>query len=93
MDILKSIKKALKETGGQPPWSCGLDSERASKASLGAWSLLTEEERLGISRFNPSKILRNNLIYKLHKEGFTQFVLHQLSGLSFGQIKRITVKK
>jgi hypothetical protein len=39
-------------------WGYGFDSQRASEASLGAWKVLTEEERLGVSRCNPYRSLR-----------------------------------
>lgn len=93
MDILQRIEKALKETGNESLWDYGFNLQKGSKASLGAWRLLTEAERLGVSRFNPSKVFRNEIINLLHDQGFNQRVLHHLSGLSLGQIKRITAVK
>ena len=93
MDALQRIEKALEESGGELLWDYGFNPEQGCKASLGAWRLLTEAERLGISRFNPSKVFRNEVINVLHKKRFNQYILHQLSGLSFSQIKRITAKK
>lgn len=93
MDALQRIEKALEESGGESLWDYGFDPKRASKKSLWSWLLLTEAERLGVSRFNPSKMFRNEVINLLHRKRFNQHILHQLSSLSLSQIKRITAEK
>jgi len=94
MDPIQRIRKGIKESGAVPLWDYGFDETRASKKSIGAWSLLTETEKLCVSRFNPSKTARNQMIKFLLKNfGFSQHILHELSGLSLGQLKRVTPEK
>jgi len=94
VNLLQRIEKAVRESGGEPLWDYGFDPKRASKKGLGAWRLLTEAERLSVSRSNPSKTARNQMIKLLMGNfGFSQRILHELSGLSLGQVKRITPKK
>jgi len=75
---------------GEPLWDYGLDIDRASQEALSAWRLLNRSERLIVSKLNPAKDLRDEMIRTLSREfGFRQVVLVQLSGLSRSHISRI----
>jgi hypothetical protein len=94
MNILERIRKYL-DSEGAYPWGLGFDknSDSASKEVLVAWGLLSIEEKLAISKNNPFIAERKKYLLKLRRQGFSQPVLIELSGLSMGTIKRILLKK
>ena len=92
MNILERIKKYLNEVG-KHPWVVGFNANGASKEALIAWRMLFVEEKLAISKNNPFVAERKKYLLKLRRQGFSQPVLMELSGLSMGTIKRILLKK
>ena len=61
MDLRNRLREYLKIRRGRLPWEHGL-KEKATGKALAVWELLTPEDRLIISCFNPFRRVRNNLI-------------------------------
>jgi len=93
MDIIERINYFLERKPGKLPWAHGCDPEKISKEALVIWKLLTEPERLLISRNCPLKRSRNRILFELKKLGVEAVILCELSGLSKSYITKSTVLK
>lgn len=86
-DILDRIRKMLAETTPFP-WGYGCDPGSLSERAERAWKLLTEEERLAISRKNPFRRNRDEVLRGLHQSGLIYRILSELSGLTSRTVER-----
>ena len=93
MELFDRISGYLRREHGKLPWSCGFIPDKASEKAASAWEILSQEERLMISRYSPFKRVRNQLICDLHRLGLTQAILSELSGIPQRTIEYITARK
>lgn len=79
--------------GKQNLWSYGFDEKQAPSNAIEAWKLLSEVERLLISRFNPSRVSRDLTLKTLNEDlKLDQIILVHLSGLSRSTVSRVLAK-
>ena len=90
LDNLGEIKRFAKERGGDLPWDFGSNPGGLSKKSRIIWEMLSIENKLLISKFNPFLGDRNLGLRRLNRRGLSQKILSEISGLGLSMIKRIT---
>ena len=88
---LEETKRFIDNSGGNLPWDFGANPGGFSKKSRVIWEMLSIEDRLLVSRFNPFLGDRNLGLRRLNRRGLRQKILSEISGLSLSMIKRITV--
>ena len=90
--VAERLEKHLSKKGNSRPWAYGMKGE-LSKEARGVWELLSEKEKLLVSRHCPSKNERNRQISTLRDLGVTYPVLSEISGLSIRTISYIVGSK
>lgn len=92
IDDFRDRIEALVE-GKQTLWPYGFDEKQAPSNAIEVWKLLSKVERLLISRFNPSRVSRDETLRSLNEDlKLDQKILVRLSGLSRSTISRILAK-
>lgn len=79
-DTLQRIEAVLDLTFPDIPWDFGAKNPLSEKAAA-AWESLTVAERLAISRHNPYRTCRKDILFRLHEQGLSYRILSEISGL------------
>lgn len=89
MEIYSRLEKLIADPGVNLPWPYGFDPKTGSEEARAVWHLLTEVERLAISRHNPFKLERDKAISVVRASGVSWATLVQLTGFSWSSLFRI----
>ena len=92
MDLLNRLRNYLKKEKEALPWGYGCNEGKLSEISTSAWNVLTSEEKLIISRRSPFKEVRKLKLIELRRQGLSQEVVRELSGMHISAIQRLRVK-